>query len=52
MEEIKAYSITKWLIECPVCEKEFQIPDDDGKSGAYFTAECKHCGHQFSARAM
>lgn len=41
----------RWLAECPHCEREAIVTEDDCQSGAIFTATCCHCNNTFEARA-
>lgn len=47
-----AYKQTpRWLAECPHCERQTLVVEDDCLSGAIFTATCCHCNNHFEARA-
>jgi hypothetical protein len=51
MEEVNAYPITTWEIECQKFQEKFTAPDDCA-AGAIFVAECTECGNKFPAHCI
>ncbi|MBL0710609.1 MAG: hypothetical protein JJV99_06300 [Colwellia sp.] len=49
-QEVKAYQVTYYECECPFCEAEVRVADDDGAAGHSFEQECTECGKKFAAR--
>lgn len=50
VQEVKAYQVTIYECECPFCEANVRVADDDGLSEASFEQKCTECGKAFPVR--